>query len=72
MKVVCKENIKCDFVKTCQHSRPHEYDNDCSWKNAHCSENCVCDKEYISIYESYATIYDRKDKLKKLNEIRIL
>lgn len=72
MNVVCKENIKCDFVKTCVHSRPHKFDTVCSWKNSHCTENCMCDKEYLPIYESNVIMYDRKEKLKKINETSIL
>lgn len=65
MQVVCKENNNCDFVKTCVHSGIHEYNQECSYKNARCPEGCVCKEEYIILYE-------RKTKLKILNEKSIL
>lgn len=61
MRVVCKENNNCDFYNTCEHGKIHEYKYDCSFKNARCPEGCICKEEYLITYE-------RKTKLKKLDE----
>lgn len=61
MKVVCKENTRCDFSKTCNHSKVHEHSIDCTYKNARCCDECVCGEEHVAKCE-------RKEKLKKINE----
>jgi hypothetical protein len=61
MLVVCKENTKCYFSKTCEHSKLHQHSPECTYKNSRCNDCCICDKEYVFKFQ-------RKEKIKKINE----
>lgn len=61
MLVICKDNKFCDFHKTCEHSKVHESDEKCTWKNSRCTDECVCSSDNVERHL-------RKQKLDKLNE----
>lgn len=64
MLVICKENKFCHFYKTCEHSKVHEHNEKCTYKNSRCHDECICSSENIEKHL-------RREKLEKLKKVKI-
>ena len=67
MKVLCKLYQTCKYNKDCSHSKPHDIIQN---KGYYSANNCILGIQHgleCDCSEKYLQIYQRKDKLDKLN-----